>query len=269
MLENLGWAIHRIWSTEWMHHPNTELQRVIVRINELLESGDDNSRGHTTHIPEPTVLHGEDIVLEHIPESGAVETVAGLASGDHLVNDRPIAIPYRAAELRSSNVELWETPLGALAQTIIQCVEEEGPIHKDLLVRRVSESWGYQRAGSRIGRHIEEATAIGVHQGRIRRNGAFLWPSRVIEVVPRGPATDGTLREISHIPDDEIAQTISAILGRALSLSPDDLVFQTSRVFGFRRAGQDIRERILSVARAMYGAKILDYKGDRVQLVRT
>jgi hypothetical protein len=179
-----------------------------------------------------------------------------------------IAVPYRAAELPCSNEDLWETPVATLAETIIQCVGFEGPIHEELLLRRIAASWGYQRAGSRIARHIEKAIASGIRRGRIRKVGAFLWPAEDIEVIPRGATPDGILREIGHVPDDEIARAISAVLERAFSLSPEDLVVQSSRVFGYRRAGPDIRARMLAVARAMYNAGTVDFKGGRVQLVR-
>jgi very-short-patch-repair endonuclease len=271
LLEQLGWSIHRIWSTEWIHHPDRELQRVIDRVHELMSENAEPRGDHPTGPGYSDREGQEDIVLVDGTPSESQEvpspaTTTGAWAPE--VEDNSVAVPYRAAELTSSKEELWETPVRILAKTIVQCVEEEGPIHKELLLRRITDSWGYQRAGSRIARHVATATGIGVRSGRIREVGAFLWPAEDIEVVPRGPALDGTLREISHVPDDEIAQAISAILERAYSLSPDDLAVQSSRVFGFQRTGSEIRDRILSVARAMYKAGALDYKGDRVQLIR-
>lgn len=36
ILENLGWKIHRIWSTDWFKSRNTEIERLFARIDELL-----------------------------------------------------------------------------------------------------------------------------------------------------------------------------------------------------------------------------------------
>ena len=38
ILENLGWKIHRIWSTDWFKSRETEIKRMLRRIEELLES---------------------------------------------------------------------------------------------------------------------------------------------------------------------------------------------------------------------------------------
>jgi hypothetical protein len=116
---------------------------------------------------------------------------------------------------------------------------------------------------------VDAAIAAGVQRGQIRRVGEFLWPAGTIPLVPRGASPEGALREISHVPDEEIARAITEILERAFSLSPNDLIVQSARVFGFQRAGQDIRGRILKVARAMYKAGIVDFKGERVQLGRS
>jgi very-short-patch-repair endonuclease len=41
ILVNLGWKIHRIWSTDWFKSRDTEIQRLFKRIEELLASDPD------------------------------------------------------------------------------------------------------------------------------------------------------------------------------------------------------------------------------------
>jgi hypothetical protein len=38
ILENLGWKIHRIWSTDWFKSRESEIKRLLRRIEEILES---------------------------------------------------------------------------------------------------------------------------------------------------------------------------------------------------------------------------------------
>src|SRR4029450_6776551 len=38
ILTNLGWKIHRIWSTDWFKSRDSEVRRMLRRIEELLES---------------------------------------------------------------------------------------------------------------------------------------------------------------------------------------------------------------------------------------
>ncbi len=40
VLENLGWSLHRIWSSDWWTDPGREIQKLESRINSLLNAGD-------------------------------------------------------------------------------------------------------------------------------------------------------------------------------------------------------------------------------------
>jgi hypothetical protein len=37
VLQNLGWQVHRIWSTDWFRDPRGETGRVVRRIESLLD----------------------------------------------------------------------------------------------------------------------------------------------------------------------------------------------------------------------------------------
>jgi very-short-patch-repair endonuclease len=38
ILENLGWKIHRVWSTDWFKSRDSEIRRLHKRIDDLLEA---------------------------------------------------------------------------------------------------------------------------------------------------------------------------------------------------------------------------------------
>jgi hypothetical protein len=38
ILENLGWKIHRVWSTDWFRSRDSEIRRLLRRIEDLLEA---------------------------------------------------------------------------------------------------------------------------------------------------------------------------------------------------------------------------------------
>jgi hypothetical protein len=254
ILEQQGWAIHRIWSTEWMRHPDHELQRVVAHVQSIL-NGDES--------PTPP---DSGNTSDHGPDVDEPESLSPSEPQFESLTDDEIAGVYRTVELPFPDADMWETPLAEIAQAVIECVEVEGPIHQELLLRRIALLWGYQRAGSRIARHVQEATRFAVRRERIRQDGKFLWPARAIEIIPRGFAEDGSLRDIAHVPDEEIVQAVVSILERALSLPLDELTFRTSRVFGFQRTGRDIRERISTVVEAMIQSGSIHLVGDRVQI---
>jgi len=44
ILQNLGWKIHRIWSTDWFKSRGTEIKRLLSRVEELLSDDPDYKR---------------------------------------------------------------------------------------------------------------------------------------------------------------------------------------------------------------------------------
>src|SRR5262249_25499140 len=44
ILENLGWKIYRIWSTDWFKSRNTEIKRLLGRVEDLLAQDPDYQR---------------------------------------------------------------------------------------------------------------------------------------------------------------------------------------------------------------------------------
>ncbi len=105
-------------------------------------------------------------------------------------------------------------------------------------------------------------------QGRVRRTGRFLWPASQIEVVPRGPAPDGPPREIEHVPDEEIVRGMALLLEHAFSLTEDELVTRTARLFGYQRTGADIDRRLRATIRQAERSRWIEAQGERYQLRR-
>src|SRR5207249_5254974 len=56
ILENLGWKIYRIWSTDWFKSRDTEIKRLLRRIEELLAS-DPDYRSKLEKVSRVETLH--------------------------------------------------------------------------------------------------------------------------------------------------------------------------------------------------------------------
>jgi very-short-patch-repair endonuclease/DNA polymerase III delta prime subunit len=278
LLEGLGWNIHRVWSTDWIRQPDQELNRVISRVEELLSSENSGPVSPSDWASEPTSAAGPDsgsdeaslaasgIQVTHITHSDASSV---LSRSQEQVDT--LAIPYL---IWSDQAPTWyddilTTSSQHVVDAVVACVQLEGPIHQELLTRRLTAAWGYQRAGSRIAARVEEAIRIAVHHGNVRREGKFLWSSNGSHTpIPRGPSSDGTLREIAHIPTEEILSAMVLLVERAFSLSPDELISRTARIFGFQRTGSEIRLRLELIARLAAKDGELELRDGRYQRPR-
>ena len=245
VLEDLGWQMLRVWSTEWFADPERELDRIEQRLRELLQS---------TPTPTPQV---ED---EPLPELHLVPTEPREAHAT--------TVPYREASLGQRRGNLADASILAVAEAVVTCVQTEGPIHQELLTRRLAAAWGHARAGSKIAARVQAAVNSALRQGTIRRVGDFLWMAGDTVVVPRGPTELGNVREIAHIAPEELAKAAELALGRSLSLSEDELVAETARTLGYARVGPDINRILRAVIAAGLTSSTLTQIEGRLQLAR-
>ncbi len=246
ILENLGWTIHRIWSTAWIRNPERELEQVVERVQSLLiEDRECRTRIEDHSLP---LKRAPQALFPPADDSTARNRAPLAPQAEPRINRSLVAFPYLVAQINTRGehdfLSAWKS---LVAENVIEVARIEGPIHHDLLIRRVSNGWGYERAGTRIVSHIDAAIRFAERQEKIICRGNFIWASEMERVVPRGADPEGTVRRIEHISDEELVAGMSQVLASALSLSESDLVTLTARFFGYQRTGRDIKQRLAQV----------------------
>ncbi|ADH84743.1 DUF3320 domain-containing protein [Desulfurivibrio alkaliphilus] len=129
-----------------------------------------------------------------------------------------------------------------LSAMIDHVIDTEGPIHEDLLVRRIARHHGFQRAGRQI-RDIVISIAKR-RRGRTKEDvGMFFWRKGTVKerLVPaRYKGRDDELRKVEYICNEEI----SAIV-KLLSIGSDPI--ELARRIGIARLSQGARSRLSKV----------------------
>ena len=126
-------------------------------------------------------------------------------------------------------------------------VNKEGPIHIQLVVKRLVTAWGLSRTGNRIMTAVKEAVRYGEINNRFIKRGDFLWPFKMKNTSVRVPipGVSESFRDIEHIPPEEIQIAIKIIIKHALGIGKESLILETARIFGFNRTSDTIKEYIL------------------------
>jgi hypothetical protein len=141
--------------------------------------------------------------------------------------------------------EPHEAPLPLLADLVIRIVEAEGPIHLDLIARRVAAAFGKTRTGGRIRTASDAAVERAVRMGRAHLDGEF--------AMTAGQRDDPPVRDRSgaeapgaagHLPPVEIRAAAARVVAESGEMQIEELVVATARLLGFTRAGADLREVI-------------------------
>lgn len=241
VLEDHGWIMHRIWSTDWFQRPQEELDRAIAAIEaaraELdarLESGPQRQRAVPVEIV--TVDRGD------VVEIGLADTGRGETSSHVYIE----AVPARAG-----SYELHETPVGVMAELVEQVVRIESPVHVDEIVVRLRTAWGLQRAGVRIESAVKEGINLAVNSGRIEWNGAvgsFLaLPGIEPQPRDRGQVGSPGLRKLEMISTREIAAGVAKVISSNLGATEEEIVMSVSRMLGFKATSAGLRRGICDV----------------------
>ncbi|MBA1159208.1 DUF3320 domain-containing protein [Microvirga mediterraneensis] len=232
VLEDHGWIIHRIWSTDWFQRPQEQLERTIaaieaakVELDERIELG---ARRHRAVPVEVVTVERADVT-----EIGLVDVVEdGLAE----------RLYVEATPSRPGTYELHETPVGIMADLVDQVVKVETPVHIDEVVTRLRGAWNLQRAGARIQAAVEEGVKLAVSRGRIERKGPFLFlPEADTRLRDRRNVMSPGLRKPEMISPSEIAVGVVQVVTTNLGATDEEIALSISRLLGFKATSAQLK----------------------------
>ena len=226
VLEGLGWRLHRIWGTAWYRdRPGQE-----ARLREAIDAaiaGEASAPGKRRFDTQPTWAEEVFEVVSAEDRPSWVETY---------VVAKPTP-PKRWAEMHDYSAQ------SDLRRMIEEVVTVEGPVAREVVLRRVREAWGVGRAGARIRGAFDEAVKTLRARGRIveSEKGVLVLEGADTDRVRVPHADDPTTRRtIAEVPVTELRAAIVGIVGDALQAGRDELTFAVARLYGWNRRGSDI-----------------------------
>jgi very-short-patch-repair endonuclease len=225
VLEDHGWTIHRIWSTDWFKSPNAQLRQTI----EAIESA--RSRGSIETSPASTIESSVPIVRDTapIPTSEIPEPV--------------LSMPYSEASFAvSTRHDIHQVSVEYLAGIIRRIIELEGPIHEDEIVIRVRMLWGQRRGGGRIQSAVHRGLRMAARMPGITHDGPFyLITGAPVKVRDRSQATSPSLRKPEMLPPLELRAALLAVVEQNLGADREEAITSVSRAVGFRATSAQLR----------------------------
>jgi very-short-patch-repair endonuclease len=235
VLEDHGWTIHRIWSTDWFQRPQEQLRRTVATIEaakaELEARGAEKAEATNRAVP---------IKIVNVDRGNAAEV--------SLERSVPrLSAPYQEAAfgVPSSTQQIHEVPTGAMAEIVRQIVSVEGPVHADEIVERVRSLWGLQRAGNRIQTAVACGIAAAVRSGTVIKEGNFYsLPGGIVQVRDRGATTSPSLRRPEVLPPAELRLAALSIIHQNYGAGREEVATIVSRLLGFKATSAQLRATI-------------------------
>ena len=157
-------------------------------------------------------------------------------------------VPYEFASLPQTKTTPADFASSANRQELINRVEmllsAEAPIQKDRLIRLLVASFGVTKSGITVEASEKALKAVKAKSTKLQGN-VFCWENG------QDPATYHVVRVNSarlsdELPPHEIRNAICLILQQKGSMIRDNLIFEVSRLLGYKRLGKNLEAVINS-----------------------
>lgn len=217
VLEQMGWKIYRIWSTDWIKDPIAEGEKLIEAIEEALKN-------HAVFYKE-TVARDEPQVDEFVSlEEKTVSLEEQLNPyGFDAENEVSFAdLPYNYSGYLS------------MGDCILAVVRQRFPIHYDLLCKELAPLLGNEKATIKVKREVDYG--LSKLKKQIIQKGDFLFPAGYGKITPRQNNT----RKINHVSKEELAEVMMAVLNKCIGATKETLFAETARAYNYNRMTQNI-----------------------------
>ena len=218
VLENMGWTIYRIWSSDWIKDPAAEGQRLIEAIEKAIVAYDD---GNST-------LYSE---TEDKDEINSFVEIEGKTAED-IDRENPYGFS-EYIETSFSSVPRNGCGYVKLEDCIDEVIKNEYPVHYDILCQRVACVLGNEKATVKVRREVDCALA---EMHSYKRKGDFFFPLGYTEIPIRLP----NHRRVQFISTEELETAMKKIIETCVGTTRKALADETARVYGFTRSGQNI-----------------------------
>ncbi|WP_460272146.1 DUF3320 domain-containing protein [Celeribacter sp. ULVN23_4] len=223
VLENLGWTIFRVWSTDWFRNPALVVERIHAELTEHLDADRAKRAKEEAAREAKRVEAGEEIEATEGTEIREPET-----SGAEVSVEESVVSPDPERFYDADYIPVLE-------RLIADVVEREGPMPVALLGKRVSGMHGWQRTGRRITEQVSRA--LGLVDLHSEDEVDFLWvPGTKADRVVFRQGMERSIRDISRTEFAELYDQHAVELDRS-----EDPVLDLARYAGIARLSADAR----------------------------
>ena len=236
VLEDMGWKIYRIWSTDWIKNQKSEEEKLVEAI-EMAFSG--------IHIEEPMESLLTQIDDDSLETMELEESIEPRKMGDE---------GYGFDTFKWVSVDDFESDTPT--EIIRKIIEALQPIHFEALCKLLAPLWGNQKATNVIRRKVDFYISRYLSD-TVVKNDDFVSIRGFDELRVRVPETTENIRPIEYISKAELALAMKTIAEKSFGITPDSLITETARAFGFKRTGDKISTTLRSVYENMIERNIV------------
>lgn len=249
-LEDRGWKLHRIWSTDWWQNPAAETARCKAAIDAAIQSYGS---------PEDLELFEDDQSLSVPPTHFIVDIPPVITP--------PTTVPYsvwdKPFDLRGYTIQ--NLPPDAMARCITAILEHEGPLHLDVLINRIRKAANLGRAGSIVRTSILQGLELGMNRNQIQVRDGFVYPPNWVCTAIRNVADlPASHKKPEWVTPEEIAFALQHVVKLSYGISETEALNAAWKTIGFTQTTSNMTALTLPILEVMVMDQkvIRDAKGE-------
>lgn len=255
VLQNMGWNLYRVWSTEWSRNPKAEGQALLDFLHSVYDKN-----GNVIHSMKQSNADDNDVSIETIATESSKVTQKSATNN-----------PYGFEYYKEAN--WWETNHSGsrdnftrISENIYHIVSIEQPIHLELLYKRMGPSFTTGKATDSVKRTIDQVIAQKLNRRVVVDDDRFVRLPQT-QIVVRIPKEFETPRPIEYIHTEEVAMAMVRIIERSFGITEDDLASECARAFGFERKGPKIKVKTDAAIKWLVDNKRIRIIDGKAQLI--
>lgn len=230
VLRGLGWNIIRMWSMDWWENKEVELDKILDMLDKL--------KNDQSIQPEKKEDPKDELAPVEYEEPGTSSEATSPISAE------PYTITALPVSSLSSDEFMDRKNATELKNRITKVITNEAPITEGLLTKRVLQSYGITRVGTRVQAYLDEVyTKLSLKTTKQSDGQKIYWNAKQNPddyTTFRAGKTDADKRDSKDIPIIEAANAVYKIVSEQVALSSEDLAKEASRQLGFSRMGTNL-----------------------------
>jgi superfamily I DNA and/or RNA helicase/very-short-patch-repair endonuclease len=246
ILRDMGWNLHRVWSTEWFHNRELAIQLMLDSIKRVASRGKQKPTGLI--LPEKEEYDFEPIIVPEIERR------------------YKCGMPYFKYNKKHRKETLMKKGnTYQLGRILIDIMETEGPIHDDVLNERLKEVFGVEKIGNNIRTNVEEAIKNERKRGYLEREKPFTWEKGNELETFRTPC-EGIRRPLCYISPQELSLAILYLAEDQFGIMRQSIPQSVSKVFEIARNDTSETDRISETTDKLIDDGKLIVNGNQVNI---
>ena len=259
LTKRMGWAkVERIWLPTWLRNQASEIERIKLALEDAKKVPVAEVRKSLDAAPtEPIYVQKADMTGTGAKPVNPVDSLLAVIPTWRELQPAIIAGQEYLDYLQNPKIR------DAVADLVQQLTETEGPVSKQRLAKFVASCFGYSRV---VTSRVEAINGMRL-DGHSRDQEGFLYPHKTD---PRQyndwqKSEPGFGRNASEISLREIGNAMVAIATAAQGVSLDQLVKETTRVFGIQKVSKDTAARFEQAVKLAFMQERLKVNGDYIE----